>query len=234
MSEETQTSLRLTRRGLSAAGKSLGLAPGDQLVAINGKTFTGDAQSLNARFKKAGENGLALSFRRGERDFTVLAQHPNLGMWELAPLEKPYAGDRVDPDLLDNWQVLSRADGCYDLVRMRPSVLATVLPSLWLMQMRLWGAMAAITGLILVLTAVWWPMGILANLMGGYYLRIGGNDMIRHDRALRGLFPKSVIAARSEVQAHRLYQEANPGAHFLFGPEKEAEREAEDEVSVDA
>lgn len=105
------TCLQLSQ--LLPAGRALHLRPGDRLCRINGLPFTGGAEALAERFAAA--RPLALGFRRGEADVTLLAETPALGRWESVPAPVLPEGPRLHPEVLRNWEVLAAPDATYDL-----------------------------------------------------------------------------------------------------------------------
>ncbi len=139
MSDEVvPATLRIRDLPAACAGRSLGLCAGDVLLAVNGRTFQGDAAALQ-RLVAASGNTAALTFQRGAVEVTVLAGTSTLCRWDAVPAPaEDRARRRIDPAFLRNWEVMRARDGGYDLFAMRLPTLGLVAPQLWLMQMRLW------------------------------------------------------------------------------------------------
>ncbi len=227
--EPSQT-VKLAGRRLTATGVSLGLRPGDVLAAINGKPFVGTKTQLNDRFREVRGRPLALTFKRGELDITVLTEHSDLGRWEPAPAVTNWSGDRQDPEALRNWEILRGEDGRYDLHPLKPGVAALVFPPLWLMQNRLWAHAAAIVAVVAVAAAIWWVLVPFVYVFSGVIVRATGPLLFRLDRISMGLVPYATVAARTESGAHIAYGKIDPKGHFLYGkPQSQVEVELESE-----
>lgn len=207
--------LRLVRCGFKDPGAALGLRAGDVLIGVDGKAWTGSADALAARFNGA-RSPLLLGFLRGEAGFEVLVTTPDLGRWEASdmpaatpPLQGPSAA-------LCNWQILLHHDGHYDLVALRPSLLALVAPPLWLAQGRLLTWLAAL-GAALALALPGGPV-----LMGcvwvaaGLHLRRHGASHLLQARQMEGYRRAAVIAATGEAAAMRVWATLVPDAPFRF------------------
>lgn len=232
MADETSNKVRLTlaNRKVSDAGLALGLRPGDMLLAVNGRTFSEGVKSLNQRFAVARGRQLALTFQRGTAVFMVLSRTPALGSWVEEEGEPQFDGERQDPEMLTNWDILVTEDGEYDLFPRKPSLMTIVCPPLWLLQARLWAPMAAITSAIVVAGLIWLPLGAIVWALTGFHIRHSGPAMVRADRLSRGMEHSAIVAAMTETQAHESYRKLQPDAQFIFAP-KMAEREnAEDET----
>jgi hypothetical protein len=226
--EPVTSALRLRSGGIEPAGRALGLRAGDMLEAINGRPFRGDEAALRARFAERVDKPLALGFRRGAESFLVLATTSRLGRWEAVPCPMPEEaeGRRIDPEGLQNYQVMRSETGVYDLYPTVPSLLAMVAPPLWLLQMRLWAqgatvvaALAAAAVVVPVLAAVVW-------VAAGFWVRRTAAAFLRADRAGRGLRFEGVIAARSEAEAHATHLARHTGDRYLFAAAAQAEEQA--------
>lgn len=208
-----------------AAGRALGLAAGDILLAVNGRAFTGTPAHLAMRLAERPGKPLALTFQRGPNRLTVLAGRADLGVWDsmAAPALTDDDMPRVDPDVLSNWEIMRDAEGRFDAVCLAPSMLATLLPPLWLLQMRLWVPFATMVTAIVVTGAVS-PYAVpLVWAALGVHLRRAGPAYLRADRRGRGLRLQSVHAARSEAAAHTAHIEMFPNDRSLFAPKPEPE-----------
>ncbi|MGC9446730.1 hypothetical protein [Cereibacter johrii] len=206
------TCLQLSQ--LLPAGRALHLRPGDRLCLINGLPFTGGPEALAERF--AAGRPLALGFRRGEADFTLLAATPGLGRWETVPAPLLPEGPRLHPEGLRNWEVLAGPDAIYDLQPLSGVTLAWLATPLWLLQMRLWGLAAALAAAVALAFAVapWLAAGV--HLLAAVHVGRAGPAYVRADRRLRGLLPVATLAAGSEAEAHAAWRRLEPQARFLF------------------
>ncbi len=203
-----------------AAGRALGLAAGDILLAVNGRAFTGTPAHLAQRLAERAGKPLALTFQRGPNRITVLADRADLGVWDTmaAPAMAEDDLPRLDPDRLSNWEVLRDGTGRFDLICLSPSSLATLLPPLWLLHMRLWVPCATMLTALIVAGAVtpyavplvWGALGV--------HLRRAGPAYLRADRAGRGLRFHAVHAARSESLAQAAHLALFPNDRALFAP----------------
>ena len=226
-------SIRIAHRKLGPAGVQLGLKAGDVLVAVNGKPFEGDGASLQLRFDQAHGKPLALTFVRGKVDITVLAYHPNLGLWEACDKVSDWTGERQDPESMLNWEALRSVDGLYDLHPMTPNLSALLCPPLWLMQNRLWVHAVAISAVLFIMWLIWWPLGPVSYVLAGMVLRQTGPILIRLDRINRGLIPYAMVAAHNEAAAHAAYGKIDPVGRFLFSSEPaEASSEVEEDQTA--
>lgn len=220
--------MRLRTGGIEAPAQALGLRAGDVLEAINGRPFRGDEAALRARFAERGGKPLALGFRRGTETFLVLAMTARLGRWEAVPCPLPEAaeGGRVDPEDLQNYQVMRSESGVYDLYPTVPSVLAMIAPPLWLLQMRLWAQGATVVAALAASAVVMPVLAAVVWVAAGLWVRRMAATFLRADRAARGLRFDGVIAARGEADAHSAHVGRHPGDRYLFAPAAPATEQA--------
>jgi hypothetical protein len=215
--DQPAKTLRLRALPAGSEGRLLLLKPGDLLVAVNGRAFTGEAVALAARFAARPGRPLALTFRRGDQLVTVLSADPALGQWEAVAAPPPEDGlARLDPDMMRNWEVLRGADGSFDLSPLSPSLLAMFAPPLWMLQMRLWVPFATLVTALMAgaLVAFWVPA--LVCIAAALHMRHAAATYVRLDRRTRGLLPHAVHAARSEADAMATHRRLHPADRFLF------------------
>lgn len=226
---KAESTVRLRENGAGLEGRKLGLKGGEVLIAINGRSYRGDDDGLHRRFEARGTKPLALTFARGEEEFTVLAETSRLGRWEIIgagpmPEEQP---PRIDPDKLRNFEVLRSDKGVYDLYPAVPPRLALLAAPIWILQMRIW-AQGATLGAALAAAAVVSPwLAALVWLAAGLWLRRAAAWFVRADRRARGLNWEGVIAARTEAEAHAIHMARHPEDRNLFAPAPETRDEAE-------
>jgi hypothetical protein len=203
-----------------AAGRALGLAAGDILLAVNGRAFTGTAAHLAQRLAERAGQPLALTFQRGPNRVTVLSNRADLGVWDslTAPALAEDDMPRIDPDRLSNWEVLRDGAGRFDLICLAPLTLATMVPPLWLLQMRLWVPFATMVTALVVAGAVSLYAVPVVWAALGIHLRRAASAYLRADRRGRGLRFHSVHAARSESAAQAAHLALYPNDHSLFAP----------------
>jgi len=207
--------LRLHRCGARDSGNALGLRRGDVLVGLDGAAWRGSPDAFRARFSAAGQP-IALTFRRGDSHFTVLADRPDLGPWESVPADAAPAALPAGVERLCNWEILVHPDGSHDLVALRPSLLALLAPLLWLAQMRLWtlsatlaaGMAVALPGGALLVAGVW--------IASGLHLWRTGDKHLRAARLAEGYRKVGVIAAMHEDEARVAWTALEPDARFRF------------------
>lgn len=211
--------LRLKDVPLTAAGRELGLVAGDVLLAVNGRAFTGTPALLAERIYERNGKALVLTFQRGPNSFSILADRADLGIWDsVAAPETMPEGERIDPDRLQNWEVLRSYDGTFDLQRLAPSMMATLLPPVWLLNLRLWVPCATlVTGMVVAAAVSPWASAVVW-LASGLHLRSAGRFYLRSDRRSRGLGRHSVHAAKSEAEARAAHLKLYPNDHSLFAP----------------
>ena len=202
---------------LTAEGTALALRPGDGLVALNGLCFVGDREFLAAKLATAAGQCLAMTFKRGEAEWTVLAETWHLGVWDAVLSGATAERQPVFAHLLRNWEIVSATDGRYDLFAQRSSFFTLFMAPLWLMQMRLWGIFAAL-GATVVLGAVVMPLfGAILYMAASLHVWRIGPSYLRKDRTALGLTLHVVLAAGSETEAHAAYKSLFPNGQFIFG-----------------
>lgn len=220
MTEPAPLSLWLKDVPARSVGRSLGLAAGDILLSVNGRAFAGTPAHLALRLAERGGKPLALTFQRGPNRITVLTHRADLGLWDsiAAPTGPEDEGARIDPDLLKNWEILRDGAGRFDVISLAPSAIATLLPPLWLLQMRLWVPFATVVTALTVAFAVS-PFAVpVVWAAMGFHLRRAASAYLRADRMGRGLRFCSVHAARSETDAQQAHLALFPNDRALFSP----------------
>lgn len=226
--------LELTRVG--AAGQSLGLKPGDKLVGLDGAPFTAGARAMAANFSALENKRVAMHFKRADMDLTVISVTPKLGRWAACPIAGSHKLPAIDTDRIENWEILRNREGIYDLFRHRAPASTWLLTPFWLAEMRLWPHLAAFLGMV----AVGYIAGIAVSItlwaLASHYVRKNYAQIIRADRYTRGMISYAVIAADSEMAAHRAYLNMEPDDQFAFGNIvllKAEPRKAKDEDDLD-
>lgn len=216
--------LRVPDAGATAEGRRLGLLGGDILIAINGKTFRGWDETLEKRFDARGGKPLALTFRRGEVEVTVLAETSRLARWDhvAAPIEIAAEDDsdrRIDPAHLRNWEVMRCATTqLYDLHPSVPPMTALIAPPIWVLQMRLWVPFATLLAALVPAMLVSPFVAAVVWMAAGLYVRRSAAFFVRADRRGRGLSFVGMIAARNEAEAHAKHLLLYPADRNLFAP----------------
>lgn len=198
-----------------AAGRALGLRPGDMLLRIDGRAFDGRIASLLEAFREAPGGRCALSLRRAGRDWTVLAETPTLGRWRVAPCD--VAVPDIDTRGLRNWEVMTSAARQYDAQPQRPGWGAFLVP-VHLVQMRLWPPLAIWVALVLISLPLGWILGGAVQTLVWIYFWRAAPALVRADRAARGYRLWCVMAARSESDLHGQLAAGMPDLRFVHAP----------------
>jgi hypothetical protein len=221
-----EMSLRLTDPQSSPAGAALRLVDGDLLLAVNGMPFHGDAKELAARLAQGKGKPSALTLQRGSETLIVLSDTARLGQWEEVTKVKVDAKDRINPDILSNYEIFRSRTGSYDLQPLKSGILALIAAPVWLLQMRLWSLGASLIAAAMVAFAVSPLMALAVYLVSGLHIWRAGPAYFRADRKARGLQPHLVLAAASERAAHASYRKFEPQAQFLFSAAPRAAKAA--------
>lgn len=201
----------------ASAGRALGLRAGDTVLAVNGRGFQGDLSVLQTLLSASG-GLMALTVQRGAAEVTVLTGTAQLGRWDAVPAPADDARRRIDPAFLRNWEVMRAADGSYDLFPHRLPTAALLIPQLWLMQMRLWLPCAMFVAAVAAGMIVHPVLALAVHAAAGVHLRHAHAMYLRLDRRARGLSFQTVLAARTEAQAHAAYRGLQPDDHYIFAP----------------
>ncbi|AWB49667.1 hypothetical protein HYN69_15200 [Gemmobacter aquarius] len=200
------------------AGRALGMRSGDTVVAVNGRGFRGDLAALQTVLSGSGGE-MALTVQRGGSEVTVLTDTLHLGRWEAVPaLADDASRRRIDPAFLRNWEVMRAVDGSYDLFPHRLPATAMLLPQLWLMQMRLWLPCAMLVAAVTAGMIVHPALALVVHAAAGVHLRSMHAMYLRLDRRARGLSFQTVLAVRTEAQAHAAYRALQPEDQYIFAP----------------
>lgn len=228
----SESTIRLRDSGAGAEGRRLGLTGGEMLLAINGRPFRGDDDTLEKRFEEAGGKPLVLTFRRGAEEIVVLGHTGKLGRWDIVPAPEEETSDdpprRLDPAHLRNFEVMRSEAGVYDIMPAVPPMMAMMASPVWLLQMRLWAPGATLIAALAASAVVTPWLAAAVWLAAGLYVRRAGAFFLRADRRGRGLAFHGVIAARTEAEAHARHLARHPGDRNLFLPAPpQADGEAE-------
>ncbi|MGS4946813.1 hypothetical protein ACVDG3_15130 [Meridianimarinicoccus sp. RP-17] len=223
--DQTPEPLYLGVEAPASHGREIGLRAGDLVTAVNGIPVHGTEDNFRDRFGKDHARACALNVLRGERGFIVLAAHPDLGRLvpvtptaaQLRDIARNVTG-RLYPNRMVNWEVYRNRAGQYDLQPLTPSLLALVAAPLWLVQMRLWAALAMLVGVVVIAIPAGAIMAAIIYGLASIYVWRAGPAMFRADRRAAGLKPHAVIAAANERGAHRGFAELDPRARFVYEP----------------
>ena len=198
-------------------GHALGLRSGDILIGVDGKTWRGGTTALQARMNNA-DRPSALSFQRGSAVFTVMTGCANLGTWQRIAMPEAGAGLPARPDGLSNWEIVVDARGNHDLFAHGPSLLALLLPPLWLAKSRLWTGLALFGAIVALAVPVGLPLVVCVWLAAGLHLWRDGAAHQRVNLQMQGYARAGTIAARSEAEAVASWLGLVPEARFRFAP----------------
>lgn len=207
--------IALVRCGLRDPGATLGLRAGDVLIGVEGKAWAGGIDALAARFSAA-RRPLLLTFMRGETGFDVLATTADLGRWQACAMPASPPPLQSASAAICNWQILRHHDGQYDLVALRPSLLALIAPPLWLAQGRLLTWLTAMgAALALALPAGALLMGCVWIAAGLHLWRHGAAHLLQA-RQIEGYHRAGMIAAPREGAAMQAWARLVPDAQFRY------------------
>lgn len=228
LEEKTKLLLCLRPGSLGPQAKALLLRGGDALVAVNRTSLAPGNENIRELFEQArgGGDTVLLTFNRRCERFSVLATSSDLGQWDLLPepitdIEpKPSNDPTVDEqDGLDhgvNWEIFRDMQHHGDLHPVRASILAAVLPTVWLMQMRIWPALGAVVLVSLFSYAISVLLFATTYALISAYVWRARLSLLRNDRSSRGMLPWMVVAARSETEAQETCLRFDPKLRFAF------------------
>lgn len=209
----------LVLASVNAAGRALGLRPGDVLEAFDDAPFSDGVERLIRVMDGAREKQThVMRFSRSGTSWSVLAGTARLGQWRVETMQRP-ASDakprREARDGLRNWIVMRDPDLYYDVHPVSPTLLGILAP-LHLLQMRLYGPLAIWCAVVMCgLPLGTIPTAVLAVLASLYFWLVAP-DLFRADRAARGFFLYRIMAARSESDLHRRIAKTDPDHVFIL------------------
>lgn len=203
-------------------GRALGLREGDALESVNGVPFDGQVATLLQRIGTQGRT-VALTFQRKGRRFVVLADSAALGKWKAGP-EFKISGEyqRLYPEVMDNWEVFSDAEGRYEFQRLSRPIFALIMPPLWLAAMRLWGSLGVWFALMIIAMPAGTLVSILVAIMLSLYFWQAGTGLFRMDRLANGSVPIAILAATSEEALHVAIKILEPELEYKYAPRQSA------------
>jgi hypothetical protein len=220
-------------------GRMLGLLPGDLLLRLDGQPLQGPASKLIRQTNAQSDKIHLLSFSRGGKEWSVLSPTMTLGRWKAVELSGPVTASHAAADRMRNWNVVVNDDGRYDAHPRTPPLLALLTP-LYLLQMRLWAALAVWGTLTLLGLQVGWILGSALQILICLYVWRAAPTLFLVDRKTQGFQLWRVIAATSETDLHRQVAQLDPDLRFVFskdspskaGPEIGTKGEAEDTPAI--
>ena len=200
---------------LTREGKKIGLEHYDMLIAVNGVPFAHDKAELTYRLSHLVRGRTALTFRRDDEDFTIIATSPALGAWD--PVEAPddVQKNRISPGVLINWEIYTNDADQYDLQPLNPSLVALIIAPVWLAQMHLWVPLATIISVVIITLPFGLWMAIAVYGVGSVYVWRMSQDLFRSDRLARGFATFRVVAAPSEKYIHDYCKRINPDLVYV-------------------
>ena len=203
---------------ITREGVKIGLQVNDLLIGVNGVPFAYAKDELQQKLTYLTRGKTALTFRRDNRDFTVVATVPNVGNWDPVTAPIDVEKKRISATFLTNWEVFRSDDGLFDMQPLAPSLLALVAAPIWLAQMRLWVPFAMILSIVLITLPFGQLMSMAVYGLASVYVWRMSQEMFRTDRISKGLEPHLIFAAASERVAHRVYARLYPDDVFLYAP----------------
>lgn len=218
---KAQTCLRLAPVNLQ--GRALGLMPGDLLVRLDGQPLEGPAAQMLRRVHAQSNTDHLLGLRRDGKDWSVLSTSLSLGRWKAEACRDPIATSHASIERMRNWDVVVTEDGRYDAHPRKAPLLALLAP-VYLVQMRLWAALAVWGALTLLGLAVGWLLGGALQVLVCLYVWRTAPILFRADRSSRGFHLWRVIAATSEADLHRQVSTLAPGLSFVLSRSEQGPR----------
>lgn len=204
---------RLT--AITRDGAYLGLALNDILIAVNGVPFAHPKADLPRALSQLVRGRAALTFRRDNDDFTVIATTPALGAWDPEPAMQSVVKKRISAAALTNWEIYTCDDGTYDLQPMSPSLLALIAAPLWLAQARLWIPLATIMSVTIITSPFGFFMASAVYGLASVYVWRMSQTLFRADREGKGYERTLVMAAPSETAVHEYLNKWKPELAYV-------------------
>jgi len=220
-----QTCLKLAP--VNSQGRALGLLPGDLLVRLDGQPLEGPAAQLIRRVNAQSNKTHLLNLSRDGQEWSVLSATLALGRWKAVEGTGPVTASRARADRMRNWDVMVNDSGRYDTHPQTPPFLAVLAP-VYLVQMRLWAALAVWGALTLLGLAIGWVLGAAIQILVCLYVWRAAPTLFRADRHAQGFQLWRVIAATSEKDLHRQVSELAPSLSFVFARQIKVETETEE------
>lgn len=231
--------LKLQKDGMGVYARSLRLKENDVLVAINGNLFTGDAEMLRSFFgiKDQNENDAQedendedekecrylLTFWRDGVFFHLVFNHPLMATYNFTQYEESTAISKSFSSLsyaslekYENYEIFKDVYRKAGIHSIKPDPIATIAPSLWMLNHRLYYPMLAIIVVYAITLMTHWVMFIISYILVSFYTRRAQIDLLRSYQLFAEKYFWMVLAATNEIKAQEKAREFDRKLLFKF------------------
>ena len=223
--------IRLKEHGKSSRSRALRLRPNDVIVAIDGIEFNGDIQEFVDRLATEDAEEWLLTIYRDKTFFEIIVRGPIGGTLEFSSAEetemirtefKNYT--IYDRSSYRIYEILRDIHRKCDVIDTSYSMIAVLIPPLWLLQNRMWEPLIAILSVYLITFNVSLTLFILAVLLIGVYFRKGQVTLRRSYGLFQDRQVWAILAATNEKRVQEICRSFDPKCkfeHSLVGPSED-------------
>ena len=221
--DQLQTFLRLKEHGQSSRTRALRLKENDIVVAIDGKSYHDSIDNM-VDLLSSGEEGdmWLLTIWRNGKFFEVFTRGPLGGIFEFTRPEesqmimelfqKRDIGQKEEYRIFEALRDVKRVVDVYDTTH---SQVAVILPSVWILQQKMWEPLLAILCVYLLTFSVNIFLFILAAILVGLYFRKGQVTLRRSYGMFQDRQVWAIFAARSDREAQEMCRNIDEKVNFI-------------------
>lgn len=209
----------------SNLAQGLMLKTGDTIVAVNGISWVRlgcVARAVKALLERP-DTPVVLTVKRGAHLFDVITTTEIKN--EASRLSPERAENFKDirlsppshnPRSLGNFAIYADLEGSADIIDLRMSLMAMVLPPLWFISRRLWDALGAIVCVLVTASVINLIFGLMIYV--GMCLYVGRKQIPLIQAAMhrQGMYKVFVLAAPSEAAAQKVANQLYSQLNFRF------------------
>lgn len=205
--------------------QGLMLKAGDTIVAVNGISWMKlacVARAVKALLERP-DFPVVLTVKRGAHLFDVItATEIRNEASRLSPERAEMFKDvrlsppSRNPRSLGNFAIYADLKGTADIIDLRMSLLAMVLPPLWFVSRRLWDALGAIACVLITAFVINLTFGLIIYVAMCLYVGRKQVPLIQSAMHRQGMYKVFVLAAPSEAAAQKVANQLYSQLNFRF------------------
>ncbi len=193
----------------------------DVIVALEGIIFRGDTKKLNETLKI--EDKSILTIQRKEHFFQLVVDGPlGVKLEELSKEETAEIIEKFNKSGLDkikehkHYEVFRGPKHSYKIIEDSQSILASILPPIWLMYQRLFAPLALLISTYILLGSIAWLLFLSAWVIVSIYMAKGSMSLLRGYAMLKDMKLYMYISSKNLKSAQEMVRNIDKKSLFDF------------------
>ena len=193
----------------------------DIVVAVDGIVFRGESKKLNNILRL--EDKTILTIQRKDQLFQLSLDGPlgvkltEISREETSEIIEKYNQSGLDKiEVYRHYEVYRGAKNRYNVIEDSQSILASLLPPIWLMHQRLFAPLALLIFTYILLGSIAWWMFLASWVLISVYMSKGSVSLLRGYAMLKNMKLYMYISSKDLIGAQKTIRNIDKKSHFDF------------------